>query len=223
MGKGPAFAFGTALPFGLNARQEESWQQFGGGMELLGELFKQYNVIGFPTENTGAVMGGWFRNGVKTVEDLKGAKFRIGGFAGRIVAKLGIVPQQLAPGDIYPALEKGVIDAAEWVGPYDDEKLGFVKIAKHYYYPGWWEGGAQGHTFINIDKWDELLKSYQAILIAVIRKRLGANGQVRFAESAGDEAPAGVRKSSRGPTRRSWRPTRKSSRPIRCSRSSMRA
>ena len=86
-------------------------------------------------------MGGWFRKEIKTVADLNGLKFRIGGFAGRVLQKLGVVPQQLAGGDIYPALEKGTIDAAEWVGPYDDEKLGFNKIAPHYYYPGWWEGG----------------------------------------------------------------------------------
>jgi TRAP-type mannitol/chloroaromatic compound transport system substrate-binding protein len=170
VGKDPSFAFGTALPFGLNSRQQESWEQFGGGMELLGELFRQYNCFGIPTGNTGAQMGGWFRKEVKTIDDLKGLKFRIGGFAGRVVAKLGVVPQQLAPGDIYPALEKGTIDAAEWVGPYDDEKLGFVKIAKYYYYPGWWEGGAQGHTLINIDKWNDLPKNYQATLMAVVRE-----------------------------------------------------
>ncbi len=86
-------------------------------------------------------MGGWFRKEIKTVDDLKGLKIRIGGFAGRVLQKLGVVPQQIAGGDIYPALEKGTIDAAEWVGPYDDEKLGFYKVAPYYYYPGWWEGG----------------------------------------------------------------------------------
>src|SRR5262249_2557442 len=170
VGKDPSFTFGTALPFGLNARQQESWQQFGGGVELLGELFKQYNCVAIPTGNTGAQMGGWFRTEIKTVDDLKGIKMRIAGFAGRVVQRLGVVPQQLAPGDIYPALEKGTIDAAEWVGPYDDEKLGFVKIAKYYYYPGWWEGGAQGHVLINLDKWNELPKSYQSLFIAVIRE-----------------------------------------------------
>jgi hypothetical protein len=97
----------------------------------------------FPCGNTGAQMGGWFRKEIKTVADLKGLKFRIGGFAGQVLQKLGVVPQQIAGGDIYPALEKGTIDAAEWVGPYDDEKLGFNKVAKYYYYPGWWEGGPQ--------------------------------------------------------------------------------
>ncbi|HYS47740.1 MAG TPA: TRAP transporter substrate-binding protein [Xanthobacteraceae bacterium] len=179
VGKDPSFAFATALPFGLNARQQESWQQNGGGMELLGELFRQYNCVGFPIGNTGAQMGGWFRKEIKTVDDMKGLKFRIGGFAGRVVSKLGVIPQQLAPGDIYPALEKGAIDAAEWVGPYDDEKLGFVKIAKYYYYPGWWEGGAQGHVFINLDKWNELPKSYQSLLVTVIREA-GLNQTAKY-------------------------------------------
>ena len=141
-GKDPAFTFGTALPFGLNTRQQNAWQFQGGGMELLNDFMKGYNVWGIPTGNTTCQMGGWFRKEIKTVADMNGLKMRIGGFAGRIQAKLGLVPQQLAAGDIYPSLEKGTIDAAEWVGPYDDEKLGFVKVAKYYYYPGWWEGGS---------------------------------------------------------------------------------
>jgi TRAP-type mannitol/chloroaromatic compound transport system substrate-binding protein len=109
-------------------------------------------------------MGGWFRKEINSVDDLKGLKFRIGGFAGQVMAKLGAVPQQIAGGDIYPALEKGTIDAAEWVGPYDDLKLGFSKVAPHYYYPGWWEGCAAIHVFINLDKWNGLPKAYQAIV-----------------------------------------------------------
>ena len=110
-------------------------------------------------------MGGWFRREIRTPEDLNGLKMRIGGFAGRVLAKLGLVPQQLAAGDIYPALEKGTIDAAEWVGPYDDEKLGFYKVAPYYYYPGFWEGGPTLHVFVNTAKWAELPKAYQAIAL----------------------------------------------------------
>src|SRR4051794_23315439 len=135
-GKDPTFAFGTAVPFGLNARMENAWMHFGGGMELMNEFYKKFNIYGIPAGNTGAQMGGWFRKEVKEVADLNGLKFRVGGFAGTVLARLGVVPQQIAGRDIYPALEKGTIDAAEWVGPYDDEKLGFNKIAPFYYFPG---------------------------------------------------------------------------------------
>ncbi len=165
-GKNPAFTFGTALPFGLNPRQMISWLRHAGGEELLNDLLKDFNCIGFAAANTGAQMGGWFRKEINSSEDLKGLKFRVGGFAGQIMAKLGTVPQQLAAGDIYPALEKGTIDAAEWVGPHDDEKLGFVKVAKYYYYPGWWEGCGQAHNIMNIAKWNELPKPYQSAIIS---------------------------------------------------------
>ena len=164
-GKNPAFTFGTALPFGLNARQMISWLRHAGGEDLLNGLLKEYNCIGFAAANTGAQMGGWFRKEINSTDDLKGLKMRIGGFAGTIVAKLGLVPQQLAAGDIYPALEKGTLDACEWVGPHDDEKLGFVKVAKYYYYPGWWEGCGQAHNIMNIAKWNELPKAYQAAIV----------------------------------------------------------
>jgi len=165
-GKDPAFALGTAVPFGLNARQMNAWMIFGGGLELLREFYKTYNIYNIPCGNTGAQMGGWFRKEIKTVADLKGLKMRIGGFAGTVVAKVGVVPQQLAAGDIYPALEKGTIDAAEWVGPYDDEKLGFNKVCKYYYYPGWWEGGPELDLFVNMAEWQKLPKEYQNILEA---------------------------------------------------------
>jgi TRAP-type mannitol/chloroaromatic compound transport system substrate-binding protein len=164
-GKDPAFTFGTALPFGLNARQMNSWLRFGGGADLLNDLLKNFNCTGVAAANTGAQMGGWFRKEIKSVDDLRGLKMRIGGFAGTIMAKVGAVPQQLAAGDIYPALEKGTLDACEWVGPYDDEKLGFYKVAKYYYYPGWWEGCGQAHNIINLAKWNELPKSYQSTIL----------------------------------------------------------
>jgi TRAP-type mannitol/chloroaromatic compound transport system substrate-binding protein len=165
-GKDPTFAFGTAVPFGLNSRQENAWMYEAGGLDLLNEFYKKYNIYALPGGNTGAQMGGWYRKEIKTVADLNGLKMRIGGFAGAVMSKLGVVPQQIAGGEIYPALEKGTIDAAEWVGPYDDEKLGLYKVAKYYYYPGWWEGGAMLHFFINIDKWNSLPKTYQAIVTA---------------------------------------------------------
>jgi TRAP-type mannitol/chloroaromatic compound transport system substrate-binding protein len=163
-GKDPTFAFGTAVPFGLNARQENAWMYFGGGMELMNDFYKKFNFTAFPAGNTGCQMGGWFRKEIKEVNDLKGLKMRIGGFAGTVLAKLGVVPQQIAGGDIYAALEKGTIDAAEWVGPYDDEKLGFQKIAPYYYYPGWWEGGAMLHNFINIEKYNALPPAYKSLV-----------------------------------------------------------
>ena len=164
VGKDPTFAFATSVPFGLNSRQQNAWFYHGGGMDLMNEFFKGFNIHSMPGGNTGTQMGGWFRKEIKTPADFNGLKMRIGGLAGKVIAKLGAVPQQIAGGDIYPALEKGTIDAAEWVGPYDDEKLGFNKVAPFYYYPGWWEGGASLHFFTNTAKWAELPKSYQAIL-----------------------------------------------------------
>jgi TRAP-type mannitol/chloroaromatic compound transport system substrate-binding protein len=166
VGKDPTFALGTAIPFGLNSRQMNAWLYHGGGNDLLNEFYAKHNIYGLPGGNTGAQMGGWFRKEIKTVADLQGLKMRIGGFAGQALQKLGLVPQQIAGGDIYPALERGTIDAAEWVGPYDDEKLGFNKVAPFYYYPGFWEGGPALHFFINLQKWNELPKNYQAIVQA---------------------------------------------------------
>ncbi|MCC7276064.1 MAG: TRAP transporter substrate-binding protein [Alphaproteobacteria bacterium] len=162
VGKDPTFAFDTTVPFGPNARQQSAWMLHGGGLELMREFFRQYNVLSFPCGNTGAQMGGWYRKEIKSLGDLKGLKFRIAGFAGMIFAKLGAVPQQLAASDIYPALEKGTIDAAEWVGPYDDEKLGLYKVAPYYYYPGFWEGQAQLSAFVNLNAWNKLPEAYRA-------------------------------------------------------------
>ena len=163
VGKDPSFAFGTAIPFGLNSRLQDAWLFEGGGQDLLNAFYAKYNIYSLPCGNTGCQMGGWFRKEIKTVADMQGLKMRIGGFGGKVLTKLGVVPQQIAGGDIYPALEKGTIDAAEWVGPYDDEKLGFYKVAPYYYYPGFWEGGPTLHVFVNTAKWAELPKAYQAI------------------------------------------------------------
>jgi TRAP-type mannitol/chloroaromatic compound transport system substrate-binding protein len=163
IGKNPAFAFDTAMGFGMNARQQNAWMYYGGGRELMNEFFKTYSVHAIPAGNTGAQMGGWYRKEIKTVADLKGLKMRIGGLAGQIIAKLGAVPTQIAGGEIYQALERGTIDAAEWVGPYDDEKLGFNKVAKFYYYPGWWEPGPGLSFIVNRTEWAKLPKDYQSI------------------------------------------------------------
>ena len=163
-GKDPTFTFGSSIPFGPDMRINQAWYMLGGGRELLNDFYKNYNIVSLLAGNTGCQMGGWFRKEINSVDDLQGLKFRIGGFPGRVMQKLGCVPQQLAGGDIYPALEKGTIDAAEWVGPYDDEKLGLYKIAPHYYYPGWWEGGTMLLAFVNLDKWNALPKAYQSLL-----------------------------------------------------------
>jgi len=164
IGKDPALAFESALPFGLNARQQTAWMTQGPGKELTAELLAPYNIVSFPAGNTGTQMAGWFRKEIKTIDDMKGLKFRIGGYAGQVMARLGVVPQQIAAGDIYPALEKGTIDAVEWIGPYDDEKLGFHKVAKNYYYPGWWEGGPQASLWVNKTAYEALPKAYRQIL-----------------------------------------------------------
>ncbi|MET0651661.1 MAG: TRAP transporter substrate-binding protein [Hyphomicrobiaceae bacterium] len=165
VGKDPTFAIASAVPFGLNARQQNAWLYQGGGTDTFNDFYKAYNVYGLPLGNTGAQMGGWFRKEIKSLADMSGLKMRIAGLAGQVMRKVGVVPQQLAGGDIYPALERGTIDAAEWIGPYDDEKLGFYKVAPYYYYPGWWEGGPSLHGFINLAKWNELPKSYQSAVI----------------------------------------------------------
>ena len=129
-----------------------------------GEIVPGLQAADAVQNGTGAQMGGWFRKEIKEVSDLNGLKMRIGGFAGHVISKLGVVPQQIAGGDIYPALEKGTLDACEWVGPYDDEKLGFQKVAQYYYYPGWWEGGPMLHNFVNLDKWNALPPAYKSLV-----------------------------------------------------------
>ncbi len=163
-GKDETFALGCAVPFGLNSRQMTAWMYEGNGLKLMRDFYKGYNMISFPGGNTGAQMGGWYRKPIKSMADLKGLKMRIGGFAGKVLERIGGVPQNIPGGEIYAALEKGTIDAAEWVGPYDDQKLGFNKVAPNYLYPGWWEGGPQLDFFINQKAYDALSPEYKAIV-----------------------------------------------------------
>ena len=165
-GKDETFAIGCAIPFGLNSRQMTAWMYDGNGLKLMREFYAQYNIVNFPMGNTGAQMGGWYRKEIKTLADMKGLKMRIGGFAGRVLERLGSVPQNIPGGEIYQALEKGTIDAAEWVGPYDDQKLGFNKVAPFYHYPGWWEGGPQLDLYINSKAYEGLSADYKAIVEA---------------------------------------------------------
>ncbi len=196
VGKDPTFSFATTLPFGMNTRQHNAWIIAGGGLELINDFLKDYNCVYVPIAHTGAQMGGWFRREIKSLDDLKGLKFRIAGFAGQVLSRLGVVPQQIAGGDIYPALEKGTIDAAEWVGPYDDERLGFAKVAKYYYYPGWWEGCTQTGVFCSLKEWEKLPASYRTAIQAVASEQMnwalakydaGSPGALRRLVGAGAE------------------------------------
>ncbi|HEY9573723.1 MAG TPA: TRAP transporter substrate-binding protein [Pusillimonas sp.] len=163
-GKDPAFCFDTAVPFGLNTRQMNAWMYQGDGLKLTREMFAPRHIVNFPFGNTGTQMGGWYRKEIKSVADLKGLKMRTAGFAGAVLSRMGVAPQQIAGGDIYPSLEKGTLDAVEFVGPVDDEKLGFQKVAKYYYYPGWWEGSAQVSLYVNDTAYNELPKQYQSLI-----------------------------------------------------------
>jgi TRAP-type mannitol/chloroaromatic compound transport system substrate-binding protein len=165
-GKDPTFAFDAAVPFGLTSRQQTAWFERGGGRELTREFFRNYGILNLQGGNTGTQMGGWFRKEIKSLKDLNGLKMRVSGFGGKVMQPLGVVPQQIAGGDIYPALEKGTIDAAEWIGPYDDEKLGFNKVAPFYYTPGWWEPSLQVSFYVGIKEWEKLPKEYQAAVEA---------------------------------------------------------
>jgi TRAP-type mannitol/chloroaromatic compound transport system substrate-binding protein len=217
VGKDPTYAFGTAVPFGLNSRQMDAWWMHGDGDKLMNEFYATQKIYGLIGGNTGCQMGGWFRKEIKTPADFNGLKMRIGGFAGRVMQKLGAVPQQVAGGDIYPALEKGTIDAAEWVGPYDDEKLGFNKVAPFYYYPGWWEGGAMLQFFINLDKWNSLtptkpFSSMRRTTLTPTCRRSMMPAILRRSSALWPAAPSCVpsrRRSCRPPSRRRKRFIRK--------------
>src|ERR1044072_2720406 len=164
IGKNPSFIFDGSLPFGFTPRQHNAWMMFGDGRKLMDEVYDSFNVVAFPAGQTGGQMFGWFRKEIKNPKDFEGPKMRTAGLGGKVMQKLGAVPQQIAGGEIYPAMERGTIDACEWVGPYDDEKLGFNKVAKYYYYPGWWEGCSGGSLYINNDAWAKLPKAYQGMV-----------------------------------------------------------
>ncbi|MEO1393530.1 MAG: TRAP transporter substrate-binding protein [Cyanobacteria bacterium J06634_5] len=163
VGKNQALAFGTTVPFGLNAQQQNAWFYHGGGLEVMHQLYADFGVISFPAGNTGVQMGGWFKNNIQTVGDLKGLKMRIPGLGGEVMSQLGVNVQVLPGGEIFLALDRGAIDAAEFVGPYDDEKLGLQNAADYYYYPGWWEPGATLDATVNLDAWRALPTEYQEV------------------------------------------------------------
>ncbi|MDH4462481.1 MAG: TRAP transporter substrate-binding protein [Acidovorax sp.] len=166
-GKNPAFALGSAIPFGFNARQMNAWMMHGNGRKLMNEFYAAYNITSFAGGNTGTQMGGWYRKEIKTPADFKGLKMRLGGgLVGEVMQKLGAVPQSIPGGEVYQSLEKGTLDAAEWVGPYDDQKLGFNKVAPFYYYPGWWEGGPEVDFFVNNKALESLSAENRAIIEA---------------------------------------------------------
>lgn len=165
-GKDDVFALGCAIPFGLNSRQMTAWMHHGNGMKLMREHYDNYNIVNFVMGNTGAQMGGFFRNPIRSLAEFRGTKFRVGGFAGKVIERIGGVPQNIPGGEIYTALERGTIDAAEWVGPYDDLKLGFHKVAPYYAYPGWWEGGPQLDLHVNKKAYNSLSSEYKAIIEA---------------------------------------------------------
>lgn len=165
VGRSPVMGFGASLPFGFTPQQQNAWLYEGGGLERLQEFYaSKFNVIQFPAGNTGAQMGGWFRREIASLRDLTGLKMRIPGLGGQVMSKLGVTVQTLPGGEIFQALQTGAIDAAEWVGPYDDEKLGINKVAQFYYYPGWWEPGSTLEVQINLNEWNQLPQVYQDIV-----------------------------------------------------------
>ncbi|NJK80853.1 MAG: ABC transporter substrate-binding protein [Chloroflexaceae bacterium] len=166
IGKDMALVFATSLPFGFTPDQQNAWLYHGGGMEALAPIYDQFNVLSFPAGNSGAQMGGWFKREVPTLADLQGLRMRIPGFAGQVMEQLGVVPQTLPAGEIFLALDRGALDAAEWVGPFDDEKLGLPEAANFYYYPAWWEPGPSADCIINRTAWESLSTEFQNILQA---------------------------------------------------------
>ncbi len=193
VGKAPSLAFDTCLPFGLSPRQQNAWLLEAGGLELVHRVYSDFNVISFPGGNTGAQMGGWFKRPIETLEDLRGLKMRIPGLGGKVMAEMGVNVQQIPGGEVYQALDRGAIDAAEWVGPYDDEKSNFHRVARNYYYPGWWEPGPSLSFLVNLDAWATLPKAYQEIFkaacaeaAATMQQRYDAKNPAAFARLLAD-------------------------------------
>ncbi len=170
IGKNPALAFDTCVPFGMTARQQSAWLLEGGGLDLVNKLYADFGVRVFPAGNTGVQMGGWFKREVPDRASLAGLKMRIPGMGGKVMAALGVSVQNIAGGDIYPALETGAIDATEWVGPYDDEKLGFHKAASFYYYPGWWEPGPNLSFYVGEKAWAALPAAYREVFVTACQQ-----------------------------------------------------
>ena len=187
IGQNPALAFDATVPFGLTARQYNAWIYYGGGLDLMRDVFADFNVINFPGGNTGTQMGGWFRTEVNGLGDLQGLKMRIPGLGGQVMNEMGVNTQVLPGGEIYPALERGAIDAAEWVGPYDDEKLGFHEVAPYYYFPGWWEPGPALTFYVNRDAYDNLPGTYQDALASA-----AAEANVRMMAQYDHKNPAAL-------------------------------
>ena len=158
----------TTMPFGMTAPEQYAWFYFGGGMELMQEAYKKHGTLSFPGGNTGNQMGGWFRKEIKTLDDLKGLKMRIPGFAGEVMAELGLVVTNIAPGELYTSLERGTIDALEWVGPGMDVKMGFHKIAP-YYYTGWHEPATELQFMVNEKAYNKLSEKNKKILQTAMR------------------------------------------------------
>jgi TRAP-type mannitol/chloroaromatic compound transport system substrate-binding protein len=178
-GKETALAFFTCVPFGMTRRQMAAWMRYGDGMKLAEEMFAGFNCVFMNFGDTGTQMGGWFRREMRTLEDVRGLKFRIAGLGGLVFERLGATPTQIAPGDIYPALERGVIDAAEFIGPYDDEKLGLNRIARFYYAPGFWEPCSMGGFIANRQAWAALPQHYRAA-IEVALAEMDTDQNARF-------------------------------------------
>ena len=184
-GVSKAAQFFTAIPFGMNVLEMNGWLYSGGGLELYRELYDQYDLVPFPAGNTGVQMGGWFNREINSVADLKGLVMRIPGFGGAVLERAGGTAYTLPGGEIYTSLQTGVIDATEWVGPYNDIAMGLHEAARYYYYPGWQEPGPTLECIINKDAWNALPADLQAVVdmaCAAVNVQMTAEFTARNAE-----------------------------------------